>query len=170
VEKFVIQNLVSITYTDEQLAAADAAITQLETIFANFISLTPDERRSLNRMGQQSRPFCENTLLMMDQNPELIPPYLDREEAKRDLLTRSQLVPLLNRLERLAERGSDTEDALGSDVMMLCLAGYGALDRGGVAQGLDSLRKQLSVRFARKRRTPAEGKDDEGGNGPASKG
>lgn len=150
------QNLLSISYTDEQLAAAEAAITQLETIFSNFLSLTPDERRRLNRMGQQSQPFCEKTLMLMEQNKKLIPPVLDLEEARRDQKALAQLTPLLNRLEQLMERGSDTEAALGSDLMMLCLDGYNALDRSAVAHGLDSLRKELSVRLAKKKRKPAE--------------
>lgn len=164
-ETVVAQNLLSITYTDEQMAAAEAAISQLETIFGNFLSLTPDERRRLNRMGQQSQPFCEKTLMMMEQNRHLIPPVLDMVEARRDQKALQLLEPLLNRLERLAERGADTEAALGSDLMMLCLDGYAALDRGGVGEGLDSLRKELAKRFARKRRaTVAEntGADDDG--------
>lgn len=150
------QNLVSISYTDEQLAAADAAIDQLETIFSNLIALTPTERRSINRMGDITQPFCEKTLRMMEQNARLIPPVLDVAEARRDLLALSQLAPRLDRLQHLAERGRDTEGALGSDIYMLCLAGYGVMDKAGLGQGLDSLRKELSVRFAKKRRKPAE--------------
>jgi hypothetical protein len=150
----VSQDLVSLTFTDEQLAAADAAITQLETLFAGFISLTPAERRSLIRMGNQSRPFCEDAILMMEQNRALIPPILDIAAAKQDMAALQQLTPLLARLERLAERGDDTEAALGSDIMVLALAGYGALGSVGKAQGLDGLRKQLSVRFAKTRRKP----------------
>lgn len=155
-EYAVTQNLVSISYTDEQLAAADAAIDQLETVFANFIALTPAERRSINRMGDITQPFCEKTLRMMEQNANLIPPVLDVAEARNDLLALNQLIPRLERLERLAERGNDTHAALGSDVYMLCLAGYGIMDKAGLGQGLDSLRKELSVRFAKKRRKPTE--------------
>ncbi|WP_313920234.1 hypothetical protein [Tahibacter sp.] len=165
------QDLVSLSFTAEQLAAADAAITQLETIFAGFIALTPDERRSLNRMGNQSKPFCENTILMMEQNLPLIPPILNPASARQDMLALQQISPLLDRLERLTERGSDTEAALGSDIMALALAGYGALGVAGKGQGLDSLRKQLSVRFAKTRRKPdtadkaKTGKtDDDAGN------
>lgn len=164
-EKVVAQNLLSITYTDEQMAAAEAAISQLETIFENFLSLTPIERRRINRMGQQSQPFCERTLMLMEQNVKLIPPVLDLAEARRDQKALQQIAPLLNRLERLTERGSDTEAALGSDLMMLCLDGYAALDRGGVGEGLDSLRKELSVRFSRKRRAPNEEEPKGGGKG-----
>lgn len=160
------QNLVDLALTDEQLAAAEAAITQLETLFAGFVSLTPQERRSLTRMGQQSKPFCDATLLAMEQNPELIPPILDLAEGKKDVLTFDQLTPLFRRMERLSERAWDTEAALGSDIMVLALGGYGALRAGGKAQGLDALCKQLSVRFARAPRKPKKAAGDNGGSNP----
>ena len=63
--------------------------------------------------------------------------------------------PRADRLQKLAERGSDTEIALGSDVMDVALEGYGLLKVSGKNQGLDSLRKELSSRWSRARR-PAE--------------
>jgi hypothetical protein len=60
---------------------------------------------------------------------------------------------VLDRLQKLAERGSDTEIALGSDVMDVALEGYGLLKVSGKNQGLDSLRKELGSRWAKTRRS-----------------
>jgi hypothetical protein len=76
-------------------------------------------------------------------------------DAQADLLALDRLRPVLDRLQKLAERGSDTEIALGSDVMDVALEGYGLLKVSGKNQGLDSLRKELSSRWSRGRR-PAE--------------
>lgn len=67
-----------------------------------------------------------------------------------------RLRPLLDRLERLAERGQDTETALGSELIDVALEGYGVLRVAGRNQGLNSLRKALSSRFSRMRRVEGE--------------
>ena len=148
------QNLISLTLSDEQQSAAAAALTALETAFAALISLDGDERRSLLRMGPKSEVFCRQTLSVLAQNPQIVPPSLNLVEAHADLLALDRLRPLLDRLQRLAERGQDTEAALGSDVMDLALEGYGLLKVSGRNQGLEGLRKELSSRFAKLRRAP----------------
>jgi hypothetical protein len=150
------QDLVSLVFTEAELAEIDAALTTLETRFAGLIALTPDERRSLRRMGTISEPFCRRTLLGMQQNPQLIPPNIDLAGGMQDLATLDALAPRLARLQRLNERADDTEAALGSDIMVLCTDGYRLLDIAGKAQGLDGLRSELSVRFRRKRAKKTE--------------
>ena len=95
---------------------------------------------------------------MLAQNPQIVPPSLGLVEAQADLGALDRLRPVLDRLQRLAERGSDTEMALGSDVMDVALEGYGLLKVSGKNQGLDGLRKELSSRWAKTRRAvePAE--------------
>ena len=95
---------------------------------------------------------------MLAQNPQIVPPSLGLGEAQADLGALDRLRPVLDRLQRLAERGSDTEMALGSDVMDVALEGYGLLKVSGKNQGLDGLRKELSSRWAKTRRAvePAE--------------
>ncbi|WP_426399460.1 hypothetical protein ACN9M1_24510 [Ralstonia sp. R-29] len=44
---------------------------------------------------------------------------------------------------------SDSQLALGSDVMSAALDGYAFLKRAGKGEGLDMARKSLSVRFSR---------------------
>ena len=141
------QNLISLTLTDAQLAAVDAALEALEANFGNLLSLEASERRGLTKMGDKSEAFCRQTLMALVQNPQVVPGSLDLAEANQDLRTLDQLRPRLARLQRLGERASDTEMALGSDVMTASLMGYGLLKIAGKHQGLESLRKALSYRF-----------------------
>ncbi|MGH8076913.1 MAG: hypothetical protein ACREPE_06270 [Lysobacter sp.] len=149
------QNLISLSLSDEQLSAAAAALWALETAFDDLISLDADERRGLLRMGPKSEVFCRQTLSVLAHNPQLIPASLKVSEAQADLLALDRLRPLLDRLQRLAERGKDTEAVLGSDIMDVALEGYGMLKAAGSNEGLDGLRKDLSSRFAKTRRAPA---------------
>lgn len=146
------QNLIHLDVTDEQVAAAQAALDQLESALSGLMSLSPDERRRLNKMGAKSEVFCRQALRVLEQNQQIVPPSLGLAGAQLDLRTLDRLRPLLDRLQRLAERGDDTETALGSDLMAFALEGYGLLKVSGKNQGLDGLRKEMSARWAKSRR------------------
>ena len=117
------QNNVSLELSNEQLTQAAQATTTLEQALAGLVSLAPADRRRLVKMGQKSEVFCRQTLRVLAQNPQVVPPGLGLAEAQADLLALDQLAPLLDRLQRLAERGRDTEMALGADVMDAALEG-----------------------------------------------
>lgn len=157
------QNLVSLALSNEQLAQAEQAITTLEQILAGLVSLKPVERQRLTKMGQKSEVFCRQALRVLEQNPQIVPPGMDLAGAQADLSALDQLAPLLDRLQRLAERGRDTEMALGADVMDAALEGYALLKVSGRQQGLDGLRKELSSRWARNSTGSAESEPEPAG-------
>ena len=148
------QNIISLVLTDAQIKAAMDALTALEGALTGLIALDGEERRRLTKMGQKSEVFCRQAISVLAQNPQIVPPSLHVADAQADLLALDRLRPVLDRLQKLAERGSDTEIALGSDVMDVALEGYGLLKVSGKNQGLDSLRKELSTRWSRGRRAP----------------
>lgn len=148
------QNLLSLQLNTAQLAEVDAALTALETVLGGLIALTPDQRRGLVRMGPKSEAFCRQTLTVLGQNPQVIPPSLSLPEAQADLSTIDALRPRLARLQRLTERAEATDEALGSDVMSFALEGYALLKLSGKNQGLEGLRRELSGRFAKGSRAP----------------
>lgn len=142
-------NTVSLNLTDAQLTAIDAALTQLETQLAGLIALVPAKRISLKKMGPKSEAFCRQALIVLEQNPQMVPPNVGVADAIADLNTVDQLRPRMIRLSRLSERASDTNMALGSDIMSVALDGYNLLKRTGGSEGLESLRKELGARFAK---------------------
>ena len=145
------QNLISLTFTDAQLSAVDAALTTLEDAFSGLVALDGDERRSLNRMGAKSEHFCRQTLHILSQNPQIVPPSIGVRDAQADLAALDRLRPLAQRMRRLMERADDSVVALGSDVMSLALEGYALLKVAGKNQGLEGLRKELGSRFSKTR-------------------
>lgn len=153
-----MQNLVSMNLTNDQVVAVDAALDALETNLSGLVALTASQRRSVPRMGGKSEAFCRQALSLLVQNPQVVNPNLGLEGAMADLEALDVLRPRLQRLSRLAERGSDTEVALGSDVMATALHGYGLLKLSGRDQGLEALRESLGSRFVKKPRTTPEAK------------
>ena len=143
------QNLISLTLTDNQLAIVDQCLTDIETQLMDLIAMNTAQRRSLMRMGDKSETFCRQTVNVLAQNPQIVPPSIKLADAQADLAALDRLRPRLQRLTRLAERASDTEIALGSDVMNVALQGYALLKVAGKNQGLEGLRKELGSRFAK---------------------
>jgi hypothetical protein len=143
------QNLISLALTADQLTAIEGALATLEENLTGLIALQPAQRRALAKMGDKSEVFCRQTLKLLQQNPQVVPPSLDVTEAAADLVAFDQLGSFLMRLTRLGERADDTSTALGSDLMNFALEGYALLRVIGKNQGLEDLRRDLSARFSR---------------------
>jgi hypothetical protein len=117
------QNLISLQLSDAKLAVIDQALDALEATLAELMSLSADQRRSLSKMGDKSEAFCRQTLTVLAQNPQVVPPSLDLAEARRDLGALDDLRGRSARLRQLLGRVEDSEMALGSDVMSAALEG-----------------------------------------------
>jgi hypothetical protein len=144
------QNIISITFDEQTLTAVDQAIGALEALMGGLIDLDVEERRALPKMGDKSEAFCRQTLNVLAQNPQVVPPSLDLAEAQRDLQALDVLRSRSSRLRQLVGRVEDTELALGSDVMSAALDGYALLKVLGKGSGLEALRKEVGARFAKK--------------------
>ncbi len=155
------QNIISITFEEKSLNTIDQAIDALEAEMRNLIDLPVEDRRALMKMGGKSETFCRQTLNVLAQNPQVVPTSLDLAEAQRDLQALDVLRSRSSRLRQLMGRVEDTELALGSDVMSAALDGYALLKVLGKGSGLEALRKEVGLRFAKKRnveaQTPAAG-------------
>lgn len=145
------QNIVSLNFTPAQLAAVDQALTEVESQLSGLIALTKAQRVGVPKMGIKSEAFCRQALSLLSQNPQVVPATVSLADAQADMATRDQLRPLVQRLQRLSERATDTEFALGSDVMATSLQAYALLKVAGKNQGLESLRKELGALFAKTR-------------------
>jgi hypothetical protein len=146
------QNIVSLVLSADQLTAIDGALATLEQNLPGLVALQPSQRRELYKMGEKSEQFGRQTLNVLTNNPQIVPPSLGLAEAQQDVAALDALRPRLQRMKQLVERGEDTETALGSDIMSTALEGYGLLKVSGKNQGLDGLRQELSSRFAKSRR------------------
>lgn len=155
------QNLIDIELSDEALAEIGEALDRLETHLVLLRGLEPELRRSLPKMGDKSEAFCRQALAAFAQNHEILPRNFDLAGYQRDLANFDLIRPLRQRLARLLERLSDTEMALGSDLMTASLEGYAVLKVSGKGEGLDHLRQALSARFARRRRGAVDTEDAE---------
>ena len=153
------QNIIDITFEDDSLTDIDGALDTLNARFGGLVALDPVKRRRLHKMGDKSEAFCRLAVDVLTSNPQILPPTFDLAALKRDVAALDALRARTVLVMRLYQRMLDTEMALGSDIMSNSVYGYQLLKLAGKSGGLDSLRKQLSVRFKAKR---TRGEPEEG--------
>jgi hypothetical protein len=143
------QNLISLELTDE-LPQFDAALDTIDRILKTFVSLDAEQVRRLTKLGDKTESFCRQTVAILDQNRQALPPGFDLEELKRDLIAFDLLRPRLNRLEALTSKCADTQVALGSDILSASYDGYALLKVFGKADNVAPLRDSLRSGVRRK--------------------
>lgn len=91
----------SLSQADRQ-AVLDALNTVRQKL-PFLVDLSPDERRSLPRMGDKSRGFVSQALEVAEQNPDILPRSFDVAEMRRDVELLAALSPVLAALSQLSE-------------------------------------------------------------------
>nr|WP_298133907.1 hypothetical protein [uncultured Pseudoxanthomonas sp.] len=162
------QNIVDITFEETALADVDAALRTLDAALTGLVALDPVRRRRLHKMGDKSEAFCRLAVDVLTANPQILPPTFDLAALQRDVAALDALRSRTVVVMRLYQKMLDTEMALGSDIMSNSVEGYQLLKLAGKSGGLDTLRKQMSVRFKYKRvREEGEGEPEAEGEVPA---
>jgi hypothetical protein len=156
-----MDNKVSIQVSPSDLQAIKDAIAVLQAKLGPLlIALTEEERRSLYKMGEASRPFVEKVLEYAVTNPEFLPPFTDLAEMQKDWKAISDLLPVFNVMSQLCSNLDDTLMEAGSEVMVPASAYYKSAQMG-VKLGIPSSKPivaDLKVRFERrpKKSSPQE--------------
>ena len=110
------KNLISIEFSSDELRKLDAALKSIETILSGKThNLTPAERQQFGSIAEQNKLFVNKAKEYMEQYPQHIPPFLDKEEFDKDFAARQVLESRLMRLSGLTEQLSDTKIMLDND-------------------------------------------------------
>jgi hypothetical protein len=135
------------------------AINTIRQKLPFLIDLSPEDRRSLPRMGDKSRAFVSQALTIAQQNPDILPSSFDLQEMQKDVALSTALEPIRAALTQLQELVDDTYMAAGSDAYMAALLVYQYARAGSKGSALDNLLDGLGQRFARKSKgkTPPSG-------------
>ncbi len=140
-------NRVSAALSTEDLDAVIAAIATIKAKLPFLIDLTPDESKTLPRLGDKSRAFTAKAIEMATQNPEFLPRFFDLEEAKQDLRLFEALYPITVALAQLSELLGDTTAVAGSEAYAAARLIYGFAKASNMGAGLDPLIEDLGKRF-----------------------
>jgi hypothetical protein len=96
-----------------QATAIATAIATIKTNLPFLINLTPDERQSFSKMGDDGFVYVTKALEHAANNASIIPPAISVAEGKKDLDLANALRPILQQLTSLVESVDDTMMAAG---------------------------------------------------------
>ena len=139
---------IDITLTTEQIAAVVAAMEALELTVPFLVSLTPDDRLRLFKLGTRSEGFVNEALSAAQQHSDYLPAAIDLPQLQRDLALRQALLPIVQRARVLYTKLNDTWMLAGADAMQSATAIYRVL-RAQRGEGLDVTLNVLKQRFER---------------------
>ena len=137
-----------ISKTDQQ-----AVLDAIETIqhkLSFLIDLTPEQRRTLPKMGDKSRAFVNQALAVAQNNSNFLPRSFSVEEMARDVALIASLQPIMTAATRLQEQLDDTFMEVGSEAYTAALVVYQYARQSGEGESLDQLLDDMGQRFARK--------------------
>lgn len=143
-------NRISADLSQADQQAVLAAIQTIKQKLPFLIDLTPEDRRTLPKMGDKSRAFVQQALDIATQNADILPRSFDVEEMRKDVELFSALSPLVTALSQLQELVEDSYLAVGSEAYTAALLVYQYARSGGKGSALDGALDALSQRFARK--------------------
>ena len=148
------ENLISTTIPAEILAAINTNLTAINTALANTLlfNLTAEERKAMRVMGDKSIAFVQKSLEYADNNPALLPPYLDLAEAKKDFALTHDLYSILQQINTLQRAVEDTMMVAGSEAYDAALIFYNSVKGASRVNvpGSEAVYNDLQQRFAMK--------------------
>lgn len=120
------QNLISEEIPQSAVDTAAQFLTQAAAVLKPYLkSLTPEERQSIIKMGDKTLPFVNKALAYADNEPAILPNYINLPEGHRDANTANQLDGLGRLGFPLMQSITDTLMMAGSDALAAGLGIYG---------------------------------------------
>lgn len=145
-------NLISSSIPAETLAVINSSLSAINTSLATILlfNLTGSERQSLRTMGDKSLAFVQKALEYAENNPALMPPYLDLSEAKKDFSLSRDLYGILQQINTLQRAVEDTMMVAGSEAYDAALIFYNSVKGASRVNvpGSEAVYNDLQQRFA----------------------
>lgn len=146
------ENLISTTIPAETLAAINTSLATINTALANILlfNLIADERKAMRVMGDKSIAFVQKALEYAENNPALLPPYLDLAEAKKDFVLAHDLYGIQQQINILQRAVEDTMMVAGSEAYDTALIFYNSVKGASRVNvpGSEAVYNDLQQRFA----------------------
>lgn len=145
-----LENLISVQFTDAELKQIDDAFIIIEGVLKNkVINLSSRQRKQHGRVKYEMEVWVNKAVGYANNNPALLPTYIDKAELTADHKTHSQLNPRIDRLETILQGMLDTNLLLGTDLYNNLMAFYRSLREASKsnAPGASSIYKDLKQQF-----------------------
>ena len=121
-------DLIQVVFTEEELTENHTHLDALlAAVVKNAPELSSEERTLYGKIAGPNKLLVDKTHLIMKQNPSLVPNFVDMEEFERDFKAREEIEAMLQKLELITRRLSDTKILLDNDNYHDTMAFYRAI-------------------------------------------
>ncbi len=146
------QNLISATLSVEDSADVQKSLSDAKDKLSFLISLQSEDVATIFKVGNAYLPFIDKAYQTVLAHPEILPPVFDKQEFLRDYALLSNLRPIFNQINELAEGIKKTFMAVGSDSLLSALEVYDAVKQNkDKVPGLAVTADEMAVFFKRTR-------------------
>ncbi|WP_127344002.1 hypothetical protein [Ancylomarina longa] len=109
-------DLIQLVFTPEEKETLEQSLSSLESMASkNTPDLSSEDRQNLGSINDINKLFVNKCQVMMEQNPQLIPAFVDVDEFTRDFDARKQVEDMILRLDVIQRQLSDTKVLLDHD-------------------------------------------------------
>lgn len=130
--------------------AVKTAITGINDQLPFLITIGPEERQSLMKLGPKSVDFVQDASLAAVNFPGILPASFNQEEYGKDSSLFKSLSEIKLLLDSLSEKIDNTYMAVGSEAMTASLEVYAYVQTAAPrTPGLQSVAEKLKERFKR---------------------
>ncbi|MGL5796679.1 MAG: hypothetical protein ACRCYT_00605 [Cetobacterium sp.] len=150
-----LENLISIEFSPQEAADIQAAMMVIENILqSKTVNLTPQQRKQYGRVRYEMEVWVNKVSTYMEQNPNLVPSFIDTIEHKKDLFAHHFLNPIIDRIEIIRQMALDSNVLLGADLYNNSMAFYRSIKVSAKsnAPGAATIYKDLSQQFSGNRK------------------
>lgn len=144
------ENSISIEIPEaEQQIVSDALSTVISTLSPYLVALTPDQRRTIPKMGDGTEPFVSKVMDYAQSDPDFVPPYVDVAEMNKDFTAVNQLVRLQRLVDQLQSNLNDSIMLAGSEAYISALSYYNSVKMAARMNvpGAKAIYEDLKKRF-----------------------
>lgn len=139
---------ISYALSPEVMQQVKAAIETVNTSLPFLVTLTPDEKRALVKLGPKSADFVNDASAAVGAFPNILPQSFNVLEYQRDTKLFAHLSEIKMLLDSLQEKINNTYSAVGSEAMQASLEVYAYVQTAKErVPGIKSVAEKLKERF-----------------------
>jgi len=133
----------------EEVADILQKLADIESVINEGASLRPSDRQKLLILGRKTTQFVQRTIEMTQQNPEMIPAYIDRELMDSNYQVYNQMLQISTVVDQLKRRIEDRMLVSGSESYTASLSCYKSIKNASKdnVPGAEPVYAVLKTRF-----------------------
>ena len=144
-----MENKISLDIAATVLTNVNTAIGTIKTNLPFLLTLTPEDRIKMLKMGDKSLAFVRKAYEYGKLNPSLVPSYISLEEMRKDIEASEKLHAIYSQLNDLVSRLDDTIMVASSEALNAALGIYSSAQAAAKnnVPGAKGVVEDLQTRF-----------------------